>query len=360
MITVRKELIYLTKQLILFKTTPENKKEIQNCFLFIQKYLKDTGLYLNTFNSKGTPSLLVSNSQTKSPDLLINGHIDVVEASFNQFNPFIKDNKIYGRGAIDMKGSVAVIMLLMKNLPKNSSGKIVSLFVSDEEIDGENGTKYILSKRFKPKFTIIAEESNFDIIVQQKGGFVLNIKTYGKKAHSAEPWKGENAIDKAIEIYQSFEKGLGTNKSALFKPTINMGKFNGGTNANFVADLASFDVDIRFTNKIEEKRIVDKISSLKKKEDVKITVRSYKRAMRSGGGKRQIEILADLVKKIVGKTPIIKKTPYSGDGRFFTEYNLPVVEFGPVGANYHADNEYVKIDSLEKYYQMLDKFRRSL
>lgn len=351
----KNELIFLTKKLIQYKTLSNNKREIEKCFNFIKEYLQNTGLYLNTYNSNKTLSLLVGNSKSNTPDILFNGHIDVVKGNENQFYPFIKENRIYGRGAVDMKGSIAVLMYLMKTQAKKCLNKIAALFVSDEEIDGKNGTKYVFSKGLKPKFTIICEESNFDIVVKQKGGFVLTVETFGKKAHSAEPYKGENAIDKAIEIYNVFKQALAKNK-VCFNPTINIGKIAGGISVNFVPDYTVFELDIRFTTKKTREKIADIIRLLNKRTDVRITVKSYKSIMKSGICQKQIQILKKCVKQIIGKNPILQKTSYSSDGRFFTEKNLPVVEFGPRGENYHADNEYVEIESLIQYLIILKKF----
>ena len=78
--------------------------------------------------------------------------------------------------------------------------------------------------------------------------------------------------------------------------------------------------------------------------------------MESVGCEKQISLLSRLVAETAGRKPLLKKTPYSGDGRFFTEFSLPVIEFGPIGANYHANSEYVEIQNLEKYFNILSRF----
>lgn len=358
MIQAQEELIQLTKKLITFQTVSDDPEAMRGCLDFIEDYLSGNSLTLRRFDVNGTPSLLVSTAKTNTPTLCLNGHIDVVGGSPDQFTPTIRSGRIYGRGAIDMKASIAAMMLLLKTYRGKNS--IAAMFVSDEESDGEKGTKYILDQGFRPQCTIVTEESNFDITVKQKGGFVISVKTSGRKAHSSEPWKGVNAIDKAIGFYSDLRETVEKISSPDYPSTVTLGAFHGGDDPCFVADRASLKADIRFPDAKAGELIREALLSLGKQYHANITYLSKKNIMESSGCERQITLLSNLICDAVGRKPMLKKASYSGDGRFFTELSLPAVEFGPIGKNYHAQNEYVEIQSLNTYYEILHTFCRVL
>ena len=251
-----------------------------------------------------------------------------------------------------MKGSIAVMMQLMKQV--KTSNTVAALFVSDEEIHGENGTKYVLSKGLRPKFTIITEESDFAISVGQKGDFILKLTAFGKKAHTAWPKDGDNAIDKVISIYQEFRRTLRSKRS--FAPTLNLATISGGVGVQFVPDFAEAMVDIRVTNKGEYQAVIDMIERVNARKDCKVEALSTISFMEAGDCQDEIKQLKAATSAIIGGVPKIVRTPYGSDGRFLIERGLSVVEFGPTGAGFHGDEEYVDIDRLVQYYRTLEKF----
>jgi len=356
MTSIQNELTQLTKKLITFQTTSDKPEAIIACLRFVEKYLRGNNLNIKRFNVRGTPSLLVSTSKTNIPTYCLNGHIDVVNAQQSEFVPAIRNGRIYGRGAIDMKASIAAMMLLMNSYRGKNS--LAAMFVSDEEIDGDKGTKYILDRGFRPQFTIITEESNLDITVRQKGGCVIHVAISGRKAHSSEPWKGKNAIDTAINFYSDLRETVEKITSANYPSTLTLGTFQGGDTPNFVADSAKFEIDIRYPDENIGQSIRKAIQRLSKRYQASVNYLSQKKIMESGNCERQISLLSKLISKAISKKPLLKKTPYSGDGRFFTEYALPVIEFGPIGKNYHAKDEYVEIQGLTSYYEILNTFVR--
>ncbi len=357
---MKKEITKIVSDLIRFKTTFDKPTEIDACIKYIVKYFEGTDLVIKKYRSNGVPSLLIANTnEYKDVDLLLNGHIDVVAGQEKQFIPTIKGNKLYGRGAIDMKGSVAVMMYFMKYFATKSDKKVAAMFVSDEEIDGKDGSKYILAKeKLKPKFAIITEESNFDIVTKQKGGYVLSVKVSGKKAHGAEINKGQNAVNIGIALYTNLKQLVESDKDT----TLNIFNFKSGLKGidkpvgQFVPDMCSFELDIRYFNRKIEKMVKKWMTRLNKRKNVSVSIKSYKEIMESTGYKKALRKLRPLIKKYAGKYSKITKTPYASDARFFSVRGLPVVEFGPRGKYYHQDNEYADIESLVTCLCILTKF----
>ncbi|KKQ24235.1 MAG: Succinyl-diaminopimelate desuccinylase [Candidatus Roizmanbacteria bacterium GW2011_GWC2_37_13] len=353
---IKKELIELNKKLVRFKTISSNKSELERCIRFIENYFNINNLFKKIFYSNGIPSLLVSNSLSKNPDLLLNGHIDVVEGNNNQFKPFVKNDKLYGRGTIDMKSSIAVIMLIMKKL-KSTNKKISAMFVSDEEIFGKDGTKYILNKGYKPKFTIITEESNFDIVIKQKGQLTLKLEAKGKSGHGSQPWTGLNAIEELIEIYQKIRNLFPKEQKNTWNiNSINLGIINGGVAPNVIPSKAELILDIRYPTNLKLDSFLVRFYGILRKSSVTYSLLTKTNPMDSGNAIFFINKLKPIVEKQIKRKAKLKWTNYCSDGRYFSDSKLPVIEFGPTGANYHTDNEYVDINSLVNYYEILKRF----
>ena len=354
---MKKELINITKKLVEFQTISSNKSELQKCLEYIQNYFISTKLFSKIFYSGGFPSLFISNSSSKKMDLILNGHIDVVDGAKIQFKPFIKNNRLYGRGTIDMKSSIAIMMIILKNVAQNSTKKIGAMFVCDEEIFGENGTKYLLDKGYRSKFSIITEESNFDIVTKQKGQITIKFEARGKSCHGSQPWTGKNAIENLISSYKQLRRSFPKDqKSSWEKPTINLGIIKGGTAANVIPDEAELFLDIRYPSISKLETVLKKMDKIIENHSVSYSILSKTFPMYSGDVDKYVKKLITITKKIKNKKSKLKWTNYCSDARYFSEKNMPVIEFGPTGGDYHSDNEYVEIDSLIKYYGILKEF----
>ncbi|MBU1085046.1 MAG: M20/M25/M40 family metallo-hydrolase [Candidatus Beckwithbacteria bacterium] len=357
---IRKEIISIVSKLISFKTIDKNLQEINNCIDYIQDYFSNSKLIVKKFTSGNIPSLVISNQDTKSFDILFNGHIDVVPGTKKQFTAKVTNLKIFGRGAIDMKGSIASLMVLFKNLPKINK-KVGLMIVSDEEINGTNGTNYLVNKKvLKSKFTIIAEESDFNIVTKQKGQITIKLKALGKSGHGSQPWAGENAIEKLYKYYLKIRNKFPQNQTDIWNSSsINLGVIAGGEAVNVIPNYAEAKIDIRYPT---IKRLETLLHDLKKitQSDETFMINSKTNPMNSGRSLPYINKLKQIIKEEIGRKSQIKWTNYCSDGRYFSDKKLPVIEFGPTGENYHTIKEYVEINSLVQYYNIINKLIESI
>lgn len=361
---MQKRLIWLTKKLITFKTITGNKKEIYKSFTFLKKYLQD--LSIKEISNNGFSSLLISNYQIKQSfayDVILHGHIDVVPATDNlQFIPVVKGNKLFGRGALDMKGGLACMIELLKQ-SKKINKKILLMITSDEEIGGTNGTEYLLKNLgYTGKFFITGEgEKDWLLKYKQKGVLMINLKVKGKGEHSAYTWIGENAIKKLFSIYLEIEKLFPedkTNKDHWYS-TINLGKISGGLAVNSIPETAEAEIDIRFCSPWKTyKEILKKIQDIVLKyKGAKISIKYATDPMNTSLNNPHLQKLNELLKKTLNsKKDFYFKNHGTNDARFASQVNIPAVGFGPIGKNYHAKNEFVYIKSLSTYYKILNQF----
>ncbi len=354
------ELIKLTKDLVSFKTTSDNPEEIKNCINYIKNYFGGSELIIKEFSSNNSSSLFVSFFDTKYYDFILNGHIDVVGAKKEQFFPKIKNNLLYGRGTADMKAGVAALMLLMKNLSKNKKKPNIGLMiVTDEELGGYDGTGFLMKKGFSAKFAVGAEPNQakekgcLDITTFHKGVLWLKISVQGKSCHASKPWLGENAADKLVQKYLEIKKMFPDNFKNKWENTISLGKISGGNAPNIVPDFAEMILDIRFNENFSKKELLSKI---KKSHAVKIEVLDDAYMLKNNNANYFIQQLKKAVENKTKKHCNLLKETGSSDMRFFSEKCIPAVVFGPKGKNYHGKNEYVELESLEIYYEIIEDF----
>lgn len=361
------KLIWLTKKLITFKTITGNKKEVNKSFVFLKRYFH--GLFIKEINHKGFDSLLVSNYQIKKSivyDFILHGHIDVVPATDDiQFIPVVKGNKLFGRGALDMKGGLACMIELLRQFKKLNK-KILLMITSDEETGGINGTEYLLKNLgYKGKFFITGEgEKDWLLKYKQKGVLMITLKVKGKGEHSAYTWIGENAIKKLFSVYLKIEKLFPEDKKTKdhWYSTINLGKISGGLAVNLIPETAEAEIDIRFCSPWKTyKQIFEKIKKVVSKyKNTKISIKYATDPMDTDLNNPYLKKLNELLKKTLNsKKDFYFKNHGTNDARFASQLNIPAVGFGPIGKNYHAENEFVYTKSLRTYYKILGNFIKS-
>jgi len=359
---IKEELIKLTQDLIKFKTTKDHPEEIKDCMKYIKDYFKNDDLIIKEFVHNGKRSLYISYTDTKSPKLLLNGHIDVVPADEEQYSPYIKNNNIYGRGAADMKAGVASYLLLFKEFAKKDISKpdLALMIVSDEEIGGADGTRYLIEdKGYSADFAMASEPGHgsadtLNITIAEKGVLWLKIKTKGISCHGSRPWLGENAIDKLIDKIKDIKSLFpGTTKDDRWKTTMNIGTIKGGDITNKVADSAELTIDIRYTEETCIPEILEKIKTI---SDIEIEVLMQASMLKNPENVEFINKLKDIAQHVSGKEVRLCKEHGASDLRFTSAKNIPSIIFGPCGNNYHGKGEYVSIQNLTIYYQALKEF----
>lgn len=353
------EIIELTKKLINYQTTKENQEEIKQCIDFISEYFSGEEFVVKRFESGGKLSLVISYKTNPQTALILNGHIDVVEAEPEQFIPQMEHNKLFGRGAVDMKAGVATYMVLMKEFMP-SCPPIALMIVSDEEIGGMNGTKYLLDSGIKCELALASEpnhsesEEQLDITIREKGVLWLKITATGKSAHGSRPWLGINAIEKLIDAYLRIKLFFPQRDAEKhWENTLNLGMINGGDAPNKIPDKAEMVLDIRLvegTNPLELAKSIKEITGL----EVEITENAS--ILKNNPSQETIDLLRNCVKAVTGKESNLLGGHGASDLRFFSERNITAICFGPKGGNHHGKEEFVYLESLKLFYEVMQKF----
>lgn len=353
----------LTKKLIEFKSISQNPKELSNIVDFVENYFNNKKVFIKRYVKNNKPSIVITFEKTKNPDIFLNGHLDVVNASNDEFKSKIKDNKLYGRGSADMKGSVAIMMLVMDHFLEIKKRPSIGLMLTtDEETGGRDGAEYLVEKeKYRSKVAIVPDggEDILKIIHKSKGVLHLKITAKGKAYHGSMPWLGDNAIDKLVNGYINLKKIFPViGKKNYWKPTLNLGAITGGEIPNKVPDQAQMLLDIRFTEKENAQDLLNKIKKIFKGS--KVEVLTTGNVFYSSDKNQYITQYVKTVNNITRKNAIIAPTFGALDARYFSKKNIPVIVNQPICGNTHANGEWIDIKSMENYYDVLIEYVNSV
>lgn len=368
-----KRLVKLTQDLIRIdsQNPPGNERKIA---FFIKELLSKSALRTRLIeldkNRFNTITILKGRSSKKS--LLITPHLDTVPVGRNwNYPPLgaeIYKDKIYGRGATDCKGNLAVGLEVLRSLKEENvklNFDLIFAAIADEEAGSFHGLLPLLERKIiKPNYALILDADEFDIIIVQKGLIHIKIGVSGKQAHGAYPERGINAIDIAVKAIEKIKRiKLPYKRNRLLKPpTINVGTIRGGDKVNIVADWCEFELDVRYLPGMNREEVIRII-----KETIKSVVKKFKFEINASQSPCQINERHFLVRSLkeacnqVTKSYRLKGSQGATVMTFFDEHNIPSVATGfGSGKCAHTANEYVIIGNLIKGYHILRSFLLNL
>jgi succinyl-diaminopimelate desuccinylase len=355
-------LVNFLKKLISFKTTL-NQLNINFLALnWIKNQIKDLPIKINEFNFNGYPSLLIFTQKTKKPILFLVAHIDVVEAPAQMFQPKIKRERLYGRGAFDMKFAIACYLRLLKELKNEIKNYNFGIIVtSDEEIGGFNGVKKILEKGYRAKVCFLPDGGkNWEFPKITKAVWHIKFESYGKTTHGSRPWEGENAILNLILFLENLKKEFKKEPCKTknhFHDTLNIGKIEGGRATNQVPDYAQAFLDIRLTKNEKREKLKKKIKDiLKKFPKIKMKNLIFGKGYQISGSNPYFKLFSKIAKEKFKIKTSFCISHGSSDARFFIEKNIPTILIRPRGGGKHSSKEWIDLKDLERFYQVLKVF----
>jgi len=356
---MQKDIVELTKKLIAVPSTKNNPKSLGGVLTVADKFLN--GINCKKYIKEGVPSNIYYNTK-KLPDrfkIILNAHLDVVPGKMSQYKAFVKGDKLFGRGAIDMKAAAAVEILVYREMVNKVNFPFGLQIVTDEEIGGFNGTGYQIEKGIRSDFVITGEPSNLGIDNMSKGILWLKLKSYGKAAHGAYPWNGENALTNLNSALNKIWKAYPIPKKEVWKSTVNVGRIlTTNETYNKVPDYAEAWIDIRYIPN-DNKTILSNIKKLiPKGVETEVVIKDEPHFTKANN--KYIGILKNSIKNIIGKNPQVSKKHGANDIRHFNKVGCDGIQFGPVGEGLHTDSEWVSIKSLGQYYLILKDFLLSL
>lgn len=303
------------------------------------------------------------------PNLCFAGHTDVVptgpEASWKvpPFEPKILDGMLYGRGAADMKGSLAAMVTAVENFiaeHPDHEGQISFLITSDEEGPFVDGTTRVvdalMARNEQVDWCIVGEPSSTkvlgDIIKNgRRGSFSGDLTVYGKQGHVAYPHLAKNPIHLAAPALDEMANAHWDNGNDFFPPTsFQISNIQSGTGAtNVVPGELKAQFNFRFSSELDfdalKARVIEILEKHELEYDIQWTYNGLPFLTRPG---ELVDAIVSSVQETVNITPELSTSGGTSDGRFIAKMGTQVVELGPINATIHQINECVDAESLNQ------------
>ena len=306
----------------------------------------------------GLPVVLADVGPADGPCVILHGHVDVVPAHEDQFQPRAEGDRLIGRGAYDMKGGLAAMMCAVHDLADNGRVRVRFICVPDEESDDLESrcTDSLVQEGLRANFAITGEPTDLHIGVQAKGVLAVRVEVTGTAAHGSTPWVGDNAILKAYDMFRRIETlRFSRESSDLFdRPSINIARIVGGDAFNKVPDRCTMDVDIRFLPNQDAGEILADIRALG--DDVRIVKTFQRSPALVSRSDPYVRALREAVSTSLDDEALSIGRDGASDAISFLQAGIPAVEFGPIGGGHHGPEEWVSIDSLARYRLALRDF----
>ena len=350
------ELTTLTCDLIAILSVAEQPEQLQAAIDYAERYARALpGVHIHRGEQAGKPNLVVTLRDTRAPVVMLNAHLDVVPGRPEQFQPEVRDGRIYGRGSQDMKGSGAVLLRLMNDLATLDAPPDVGfMFVSDEEIGGANGTGYLLQQGWRCGFFLAAEPTDLDICFEQKGAMWVEVTLRGRPAHGSRPWDGRNAFAALREGLAAMERRFPTPDEAAWRTTVVPTIVQGGEAGNRLPESIALTLDIRRVPEDQPEEIVAGLRACYTEGEVRLL--RHGPPLRTDPQAAGVQRLAACAAATTGHPARFYREHYASDARFYSNDGIPAVCFGPTGAGLHSDEEWVEIASLGQLYEALRRF----
>ncbi len=373
------DVIELTQKLI---ACPSITPKDEGALVYLAEQLETLGFTCHRLDfgegDEHVPNLF-ARLGTGAPHICYAGHTDVVPTgpadawTYGPFNPHIEDGVLYGRGASDMKGSVAAFTAAVAEYLKNNTptGSISLLITGDEEGPALNGTIKVLEWMKEndhiPDVALIGEPTNpnhlgQEIKIGRRGSLTGQLTISGKQGHVAYQHLADNPLPKLVKILDALSDTV-LDEGSEFFPSTNLEITTidvGNTADNVIANSGSAKFNIRFNDHWNSETLSTKLHEIIKScgfdYDLKFTCGAESFLTKPGDWS---DIVREAVKNVTGNTPEFTTNGGTSDARFVVQY-CPVVEFGGINATIHQIDENASVQDLKDlsaiFTQMLELY----
>ncbi len=354
----------LTRELIARRSlTPDDA----GCQALLMSRLAPLGFEAETLVSNGVTNLWARRGR-QSPLVCFAGHTDVVPTGpldawhSDPFEPVLRDGYLYGRGAADMKGSLAAFVTAIERFlaqHPDPRGSIALLVTSDEEGPSVDGTVKVVERLAargeRIDYCVVGEPSSVDALGDmikngRRGSLSGTLIVKGVQAHIAYPHLGRNPIHLVAPVLAELAQTVWDNGNEYFPPTTwQCSNIHAGTGAtNVIPGALEVTFNFRHSPDSTRESLMQRFEAIVRKHGIDHEIQW------TGSGKpfltrrgRLVEAASEAIGDVTGRVPELSCTGGTSDGRFIADICPELVELGPVNATIHKLNERVLASDLE-------------
>ncbi|MBO8133644.1 succinyl-diaminopimelate desuccinylase [Dickeya fangzhongdai] len=368
--------IELAQQLI---KRPSLSPDDAGCQALMIERLQAIGFIVEKLDFGDTQNFWAWRGQGKT--LAFAGHTDVVPVGDNNqwqtppFEPAIRDGMLYGRGAADMKGSLAAMVVAAERFVAahpNHQGRLAFLITSDEEASAVNGTvkvvETLMARQERLDYCLVGEPSSTDRVGDvvkngRRGSITANLRIHGVQGHVAYPHLADNPVHRAMPALNELVATVWDQGNEFFPPTsMQIANINAGTGSNNVIPGELYvQFNFRFSTELTDELIKQQVKALLDCHQLNYTLewQLSGHPFLTGRGEL-VDAVVNAVEHYSEITPQLLTTGGTSDGRFIARMGAQVVELGPVNATIHKVNECVSAADLQLLSRMYQRVMEQL
>jgi acetylornithine deacetylase len=314
---------------------------------FVAGWARDSGLEAQVLEeTAGRPSVLVTAAGAgDGPTLLLCGHLDTVnvEGMTDPHTPRIDGDRLYGRGAYDMKAGLAAALIACREAAKlGLAGDVVVAAVADEE-HASLGIQEVL-RSARADAAIVTEPTELELVVAHKGFVWAELEVHGVAAHGSRPHLGEDAIVKAGPVLTAIgelDAALGARTHPLLgRGSVHASTINGGVELSSYPARCVIGLERRTLPGETAEDVEKELAQLGADEHRILLVRE---PFEADPDAEIVPALSQAAASVLGAPPVIAGASYWADAAFIAAAGIPTVMFGPGGEGAHAVEEWVGI-----------------
>ena len=352
-------------ELIGIESTEDRPRQREQALAYMLSII-GTGFEIVPFTSHGRDSALIHRRGPREEiRVVLNAHLDVVPGEPGQFVARREGDRLYGRGAHDMKVAALVMAEVFVELADELPYRLALQLVTDEEVGGRNGTRHQLNHGVTAGFAVIGEQSGLRIVTDSRGLCHVRLHARGTTAHAAYPWLGENALLTLTAAVDAILRRYPVPAAETWSTTVNVARIETGNRAvNQVPAEATAWLDIRFPPEDAgfHGRTPEDVAAYLRTlagDRVGVTVDALDAPHHADPACREVGLLAAAARSVGFSGERLRKHG-AADGRHYSERGINAVIFGPGGDGQHGPAEYADITTIQPYHDALVTFLRSL
>jgi len=355
--------------LLAVPSTADRPEQLRYAVDFVLDFV-GPGYRVERFDSHGKPSALVyagGHGGAARPEFraILNGHLDVVPGEPEQFRPRREGDRLYARGAQDMKVSALVQAQVFRELASTLPYPLALQLVADEEVGGRDGTLHQLQQGVAGSFVVIGEHSRLNLVADSKGLAQVRLRAEGRGGHGAYPWLGDNALLKLMNTLTRLLTRYPVPTEEVWRTTVNLASVQTPNRSfNQVPAQAEAWLDIRFPVEDADldgrtpEQIAEYLLSFSD-PGVTVTVDRVEPPHHADHDGPEVRELRRAAQRQGYPAEFVYKHGGS-DASYYSDHGIAAVAFGVGGAGQHGPDEYAEISTIVPYYRAIKEFLERL